>query len=299
MADHDEPDATQLASAYLDGEVSDDERVRVERDPALLAEVERLRRVRAVVGDVPAAESTGRESAIAAALAVFDEQHDGGAGQPSAPATIVPLDRRRRMRRMQGLTAVAAAAVLVIGGLVIANRDGGDDEATRAGEQQRAATIESGDAALVAPTTTGAPPTTISAPAPTATTPAAAPLVAEDTSSALEQADAPMAAAVPATSGEDGALTQAAEAPPPSVITDAGALAAFVASLDRPPPPVDEVLAACRAGELDDQPDATAITDDAVYDVAVASSPDGPVAVDLGDCTVVMRSPTGPADTDS
>ena len=36
-------DLTLLASAYLDGEATPDERARVEADPALLAEVERLR----------------------------------------------------------------------------------------------------------------------------------------------------------------------------------------------------------------------------------------------------------------
>ena len=43
MADDQQPDAAELASAYLDGEATADERARVEADPILLAEVERLR----------------------------------------------------------------------------------------------------------------------------------------------------------------------------------------------------------------------------------------------------------------
>ncbi len=46
MADNDDHDAVELASAYLDGESTTDERARVESDATLMAEVERLRRVR-------------------------------------------------------------------------------------------------------------------------------------------------------------------------------------------------------------------------------------------------------------
>ena len=55
MADNDDRDAVELASAYLDGEATADERARVESDAALLAEVERLRRVRDAVAEIPPA----------------------------------------------------------------------------------------------------------------------------------------------------------------------------------------------------------------------------------------------------
>ena len=45
-------DLTLLASSYLDGDVTADERALVETDPDALAEVERLRSVRALLGDV-------------------------------------------------------------------------------------------------------------------------------------------------------------------------------------------------------------------------------------------------------
>ena len=44
-------DLTLLASAYLDGEATPDERARVEADPSLLREVERLRAARATLLD--------------------------------------------------------------------------------------------------------------------------------------------------------------------------------------------------------------------------------------------------------
>ena len=68
-------DLTLLASAYLDGEATPDERARVEADPALLDEVERLRDARATLLDARWFERPGddaREAAIAAALAAWD-----------------------------------------------------------------------------------------------------------------------------------------------------------------------------------------------------------------------------------
>ena len=44
-------DLTLLASAYLDGDVTADERARVEADPELIAEVERLRYVKVLLAD--------------------------------------------------------------------------------------------------------------------------------------------------------------------------------------------------------------------------------------------------------
>jgi hypothetical protein len=107
-----------------------------------------------------------------------------------------------------------------------------------------------------------------------------------------------MVAAAPATSAAANVLSESAVARP--IIADAAQLAEFVASLDRPPPPVDAVVAACRAGELAGEPDATVVADDGTTsDVVVATTADGPVAVQVTDCSIVMRSPTDPVDTDS
>ena len=124
MADHDNLDAVELASAYLDGEATADERARVEADPELLAEVARLRHIGDAVAATSPASPAHRDAAIAAALSVFDELRVGG---PTAP-TVVPIASRRHARWMQALTAAAAIAVLVLGGFVIANRGGDDDD---------------------------------------------------------------------------------------------------------------------------------------------------------------------------
>ena len=58
-------DLITLASAYLDGDTTAAERAQVEADPELLAQVERLRQVRAVLGDTEAAPISVRERHLA------------------------------------------------------------------------------------------------------------------------------------------------------------------------------------------------------------------------------------------
>jgi hypothetical protein len=285
MADHDEFDASELASAYLDGEVSDAERARVESDAALGAEVARLRRVRAALGEAPTAPPASREAAIAAALATFDAEH-----AVEGP-NVVGLDRRRRARWMQGITAAAAVALIAVGGFVIANRD--DDEATTAREQASQSTTPPAAGGVALETQTSSAP---AAPAAAPTTTVAAP--GEDTSAESEQDDVQIAAAAPTTGPAANVLSEAASGRP--VISDPAQLAELAASLDPPPRPLDAVLADCRAGELDGEPDATVRTAAAAETaVVIATGADGPVAVSTADCSIVMRSPTGPANTDS
>ena len=126
MTDHHERDDVELASAYLDGEATSDERARVEGDAELLALVDRMRRVRNAVSEIAPAPAPGRERAIAAALREFDRSA-AETDQPTPPANVVPLDRRRRLSALQGLTAAAAAALVVVGGFVIAGRNDSDD----------------------------------------------------------------------------------------------------------------------------------------------------------------------------
>ena len=127
-------DLTLLASTYLDGEATPDERARVEADAALLAEVERLRTARATLLDARWFERPGddaREAAIAAALAAWDVRR-----RPRRPRTetrpagrrspVVPFERRRTYTRW----LTAAAAVVAVAGLgVIVAQFGGDDDA--------------------------------------------------------------------------------------------------------------------------------------------------------------------------
>lgn len=111
-------DLILLASAYLDDDLSADDRARVDGDPELLAEVERMRRVRAALADVDPPSPAAREWAIAAALA---------AAPPQAPP-VASLDARRRARWVAPVAA-AAVGVLAVGAVIAGLRTGGDDEA--------------------------------------------------------------------------------------------------------------------------------------------------------------------------
>lgn len=145
MTDH---DGTLLASAYLDGEATAAERARVDDDPLLRAEVDRLRAVRAIVGDVPGPRVSAREAHLAAALEAWDripsERDATPAGSPSAA-------RRRRSQATTNrwlLAAAAATVVVLVGGLTLrtlTDRDDGDDGGSIAADQP-ATVDESGDA---------------------------------------------------------------------------------------------------------------------------------------------------------
>ncbi len=132
-------DLTILASAYLDGQATAPERAQVEGDAELLAEVERLRRVRSVLGspdDASSAPISTRERHLAAALDAWDRlpatelgsdatpigaDQAGAAGGASITAPI-PLREQRAKRRPVNtrlLTAAAAVVVLAGAGLVV------------------------------------------------------------------------------------------------------------------------------------------------------------------------------------
>ena len=287
MADDPQPNAAELASAYLDGEATPDERARVEGDPALLAEVERLRAVAAAVAEVPAPSADRRDAAVAAALAAFDELRVGTTPPPAPPATVSSLDRRRQARRMQALTAVAAAAVLVVGGFVIANRDGDDDSA---GEIRQAPVSARAVESPVTSAESAAPDVTLE--------PAGSEPSAEfaESDAAADAEDEPLAAApppaAPATSvPSQGAAADAAAATEPPIVSDAAELRTYVETLDDEPPPVAEVIAACEEGPSPAPPEARFEDDDGVLtDIAVALTADGYAAVALDDCAIVLRS---------
>jgi hypothetical protein len=158
-------DPTLLASAYLDGDVTDDERARVEGDPELLAEVDRLRSVRFLLGDVEAQAISVREAQLAMALDVWDRlpaAERTGARRDATPAGIdaaavagaasvtapTPINGRRRTTSTRWLTGAAAALVLVLaGGVALQLGTGGDDDS--------ASTDDAGSEATEALTATG------------------------------------------------------------------------------------------------------------------------------------------------
>jgi hypothetical protein len=147
-------DPTLLASAYLDGDVTADERARAERDPDVVAEVERLRAVRALLGDLEAPAISLREAHLAAALDAWErlpEAERTGARRDQTPAGIdaaavagaasvtapTPINARRRPTSTRWLTGAAAALVLVLAGgvaLQLTGNDAGGDDADSAEE---------------------------------------------------------------------------------------------------------------------------------------------------------------------
>jgi hypothetical protein len=138
MSDQDRPleVADELASAYIDGEATPEEVVRVESDPGLLARADVFRSVAAKVRDLPVAGDEGRESAIAAALAA------AGAEVPSQPRGDLEgarvqrrqrIQRAQRHRRYQWIAAAAVVAVGVLAGvrLLTGLGDDGDGDGVR------------------------------------------------------------------------------------------------------------------------------------------------------------------------
>jgi hypothetical protein len=185
-------DLTLLASAYLDGDVTADERARVEADSEVLAEVDRLRSVRALLSDVEPPSISVREAQLSTALDAWDRlpplertgaRRDNtpvgvdaaalaGAAAVSAPT---PLSNRRRSRSSstRWLTGAAAALVLVLAGgvaLQLGTTDDGADtddasaavaavEVTQAADdaQRDAESSESAEAAPQAATAEAVP----------------------------------------------------------------------------------------------------------------------------------------------
>jgi hypothetical protein len=143
-------DLTTLASAYLDGDVTADERARVESSDELLGEVDRLRAVRALMSTASSSDGAPismRERHLSAALDAWDRLPDNertgalrdstptgadGAAAAGVAAMSSPSRRSPKRRRLQSpawLGAAAAALVLVLaGGLVLQNTAGQDED---------------------------------------------------------------------------------------------------------------------------------------------------------------------------
>lgn len=147
-------DLTLLASAYLDGHVDAAERARVEGDPVLLAEVERLRAVRVLIGDVEPSPISTREQLLANALDAWDRLpatergrdatprlldrsvHPGAAAAAATITAPTSLADRRRASMNRRLLGAAAAIVLVLGGGIAAQivTSGSNDDSDTAAD---------------------------------------------------------------------------------------------------------------------------------------------------------------------
>jgi hypothetical protein len=158
-------DPDDLASALLDGLLTDDEAAVAQRDPAVAARLVELAAVRDAVRRPPAGpDPVARERGLAAALAAFEaseapaEQREAGAvgstvrshghrHPPTGPAAA-RAGTRWRPRGPAGRRWLTAAAVVlaVVGlGVLASNWDAGSDDADNAA--QGGATEESSDEA--------------------------------------------------------------------------------------------------------------------------------------------------------
>ena len=297
----------ELVTAYLDGEATPSERARVEADSELLAEVERQRTVRDLLHDVEPPSDAARESALAAALAVFDHEFATAAPDSpdavTAPTNIVAFQQRRRLRWMQSLGAAAAVAAVAVAGAVIATR-GGDDDSTADEIQQ--VTSEAGDTDAL----DNAAPAPPAAPAEaTDTTSNQAILMAAqstevqsaaDEAADPEAADAAVATTQPtagAVSGEAPPTTQVPTAALPSptstryfVVRTTDDLLELAEMIKAAPLERGAAETDCENGSL--KADATFEDDDGVaHDIVVVAVDDDSVgALALDDCDVVLRA---------
>ena len=131
-------DLINLASAYLDGDTTATERAQVENDPKLLAQVDRLRQVRAVLSDIEVAPISVRERHLAGALEAWDRLPSSekigdtapvgadAAGAAGGASITVPTslnDRRAQRKPVSTRVLTVAAAIVVFAGAGLIVRD--------------------------------------------------------------------------------------------------------------------------------------------------------------------------------
>ena len=113
----------ELASGFLDDELTETEAEAVRRDPELAARADALRRAADAVGETVTPPAGAEDAAVAAALADFD-----------ARRTVSLEEARRRPRGLSVITGVAATVAVgfIVAAAVGLFSDGNDDAATEA-----------------------------------------------------------------------------------------------------------------------------------------------------------------------
>lgn len=132
----DPADDDLLASLYLDGEATAEERARVESDPTLIARVQTFEAIASDLSNVAPPPDLARMQ-ISAALDLFDQQQAPAAStaplpaaSPESPSGVTSLADRRERKQSKGMPSwlgIAAAGALVVGGLGFASTLGGSD----------------------------------------------------------------------------------------------------------------------------------------------------------------------------
>ncbi len=141
MTDHHDH-LDELASAYLDGELSDAEQARAAIDEALLERADRLARVRDTLRSATIAlDQEQRDRAVEAALVAFDDHRGASSGGEGGAAVgdLASAARRRVSRRTLRLTGVAAAvALLALAVPLLGQLDSGSNDLQVAGPAETA-----------------------------------------------------------------------------------------------------------------------------------------------------------------
>ena len=117
-----------LANAYIDGELTDDERVLAESDPDVMSEVELLATLQSRLRKVEPPTASAKEAAFSAAMAVFPAAEQRAA--PPINAAVqnpVPLRRRPAYARWLGVAA-AVVGVGLLGTVVMTGLRSDDDD---------------------------------------------------------------------------------------------------------------------------------------------------------------------------
>lgn len=131
-----------LANAYVDGELTADERALAEADPDVMSEVELLLVLQTRVRKVDPPTASAREAAMTAAMAAFPAAVPKPAPAINAAVrntAVVPLRRRPAYARYLGLAA-AVVAVGLLGTVVVSGLRSGDDDSAASEPAPGAAT---------------------------------------------------------------------------------------------------------------------------------------------------------------
>jgi hypothetical protein len=216
----------ELASAYLDDAVTDEERARVDADPALLSRVDELRRVRDAVhsSTIEPASADTRDAAIASAVAA---------------APLVDLGAERARRRVR-IASIAAAAILLIGAAGLLLRSVSGDSSTKTSTAAAASSSSSSSSASAAEAAAGLPNSVTASRVPSAYPDRAALVAAVEASMSSGQptsADgAPNNKATGPLAADSSATSRCAVAPPDNtasqILSDSATLAGALVQVD-------------------------------------------------------------------
>ncbi|PIE31489.1 MAG: hypothetical protein CSA55_05620 [Ilumatobacter coccineus] len=103
-----------LANAYLDNDLSSEERARAEADPVVMTEVAQMRRVQDQLRAVPKPDTDRREAILGAALATYAPPPSAATDAEPAPVIAFPQRWSRVLQLAAAIVVVAALGVVVL-----------------------------------------------------------------------------------------------------------------------------------------------------------------------------------------